>query len=119
MINVKDQVFAAIKGISANVSDSYPSDWTTFPAIQYVEEDNKVVEFTDGKEQKAYVRFKVDIWHNRSTSAAALSVDVAIAALGLKRTACGDVPDTSSFKHKVMRYEGVIDVNTQTVYQNY
>jgi hypothetical protein len=118
MINVKDQVYAAIKDVSTNVSDGYPTDWSVFPAIQYVEEDNKVVEFTDGKEQKAYVRYKIDIWNTGSTSATALQIDKAIAALGLRRTACGDVTDTSNYKHKLMRYEGIIDVDTQVVYQN-
>ena len=43
MINVKDQVYAAIKDISSNVSDSYPADWATFPAIQYTEEDLSLI----------------------------------------------------------------------------
>ena len=34
MINVKDQIFNAIKDISSNVSDSYPSEWANLPAIQ-------------------------------------------------------------------------------------
>jgi len=118
MINVKDEVYGAIKDISENVSDSYPADWATLPAIQYVEEDNKVVEHTDGKEEKAYVRYKIDIWNNRSTSDTAIAVDAGIAALGLKRIACGDVPDASGLKHKLMRYEGIIDVNTKFVYHN-
>lgn len=118
MINVKDQVYEAIKEISENVSDSYPSNWATLPAIQYVEEENKVHEFTDGKEDKAYIRYKIDIWHNRSTSATALAIDAGIAALGLLRISCSDVEDPSGLKHKVMRYEGIIDVNTEFVYQN-
>lgn len=118
MINVKTDVYDALKGITDNISDTYPKDWATFPAIQYVEEENKVAEYTDGAEQKAYVRYRIDIWHNRSTSAAALAVDVAIAPLGLKRTQCGDVEDPSGHKHKVMRYEGIIDVETKQVYHN-
>ena len=50
MINVKDQVYDAIKGITENVSDGYPKDWAQLPAIQYTEEDNSVVEWVDGKE---------------------------------------------------------------------
>ena len=49
MINVKDQVYDAIKGISENVSDGYPKDWGILPAIQYTEEDNSVTEWVDGK----------------------------------------------------------------------
>jgi len=118
MINVKVEVYEAIKNISENVSDSYPANWATLPAIQYVEEDNKVVEFTDGKEDKAYVRYKIDIWHNGSTSDTAIEVDNGIAPLGLQRIACSDVTDASGLKHKLMRYEGIIDVKTKFVYHN-
>lgn len=117
MINVKDEVYAAIKDLSENVSDSYPKDFATFPAIQYVEEDNKVYEHTNEGEQKAYVRYRIDIWHNRSTSQTALQADAAIAPLGLKRIQCMDV-DEPNYKHKLMRYEGIIDVETKQVYQN-
>ena len=121
MINVKDQVYQALQevmGEEANVSDGYPKDWATLPAIQYTEEDNSVAEWSDNKEQKAHLLYRVDIWHNSTTSEAALKVDKALAALGLRRTACGDTPDPSGLKHKVMRYEGIIDVETEFVYQN-
>lgn len=116
MINVKDQVYDAIKGITENVSDGYPKDWGKLPAIQYTEEDNSVVEWVDGKESKSHLLYKVDIWNNDSTSLIALEVDKAISALGLRRNGCGDVADPSGMKHKVMRYEGIIDVDTQMVY---
>lgn len=117
MINVKSQVFDAIKDICENVSDSYPSEWAKLPAIQYVEEDNKVYEFTDGKEDKSYIRYRIDIWNNRSTSEYAMVVDSKLALLGLRRTLCQDVADPSGLKHKVMRYEGIIDNKTEFVYQ--
>ena len=117
MINVKSQVFDAIKDICENVSDSYPSEWAKLPAIQYVEEDNKVYEFTDGKEDKSYIRYRIDIWNNRSTSEYAMVVDSKLALLGLRRTLCKDVADPSGLKHKVMRYEGIIDNKTEFVYQ--
>jgi len=116
MINVKDQVYRALAGITGNVSDGYPKDWATFPAIQYMEEENSVAEWTDGKEQKAQLRYRIDIWHNVSTSAAAMAVDAGLSALGLIRTSCGDVSDPSGFKHKVMTYSGVIDVDTEEMY---
>lgn len=117
MINVKDQVYNQIKGISNNVSESYPTNWIDFPAILYTEEDNRVYEWVDGEESKSYIRYKIDIWNNGSTSACALSVDQALSSLGLRRTLCQDVSDPSGLKHKVMRYEGIIDVNNQMVYQ--
>lgn len=117
MINVKDQVYDAIKGIAENVSDSHPQINATFPAIQYTEEDNSVVEWSDGKEQKAHLLYRIDIWDRENTSELTLQVDNAISQLGLQRKVCGDVADPNGFKHKLMRYEGIIDVNTEMVYQ--
>lgn len=116
MKNVKDEVYAALLTVTDNVSDTYPKDWADFPAIQYTEENNRVEEWTDNREQKSRVRYRIDIWHNQSTSEAALAVDKAIAALGLRRTSCGDVPDPSGLKHKQMRYEGIIDMDSNIVY---
>ncbi|MDO4275878.1 MAG: hypothetical protein Q4D16_19600 [Eubacteriales bacterium] len=118
MKNVKDEVYAALLKVTDNVSDVYPKDWADFPAIQYVEEDNSVVERTGNKEDKAKVRYRIDIWHNQSTSAATLAVDEAMAALGLVRTGCADTPDPSGLKHKQMRYEGIIDMYSDYVYWN-
>ena len=115
MKNVKDQVYAALAEVCENVTDQYPTDWATLPAVEYIEEDNKVYERTD-KEEKAYVRYLVDIWDDHSTSESALKVDEALAGLGLVRTLCKDAPEPGKYKHKVMRYEAIIDVFTDDVY---
>lgn len=116
MKNVKDEVYAALLQVSDNVTDCYPRDWEKDLAIQYMEEENRVFEYTDMKEQKAYVRYRIDIYDRRSTSQVAVEVDNQIAALGLKRTSCSDVEDPSGRKHKQMRYEMVLDVNSGQVY---
>lgn len=118
MINVKNEVHAALCAVTDNVTDGYPRDWEQDLSIQFMEEENKVVEYTDMEEQKAYVRFRVDVWHRKSTSAAAEAVDAAMSKLGLRRTQCLDVDDPSGRKHKQMRYEMVIDVKTGQVYHN-
>ncbi len=118
MINVKDQVFNAIQGITENVSDQFPTEESKLPAILYTEEDNSVYEWCDDKESKAKLRYRVDIWDEVTTSILAMQVDAALSALGLKRTMCMDVPDPAQVKHKVMRYEGIIDVETERVYNN-
>ena len=56
------------------------------------------------------------IWDNKSTSKAALAVDEALAGLGLKRTQCMDADDPSGLKHKIMRYEVIIDNETQMTF---
>lgn len=119
MINVKDEVYAALCTVTQNVTDFYPRDWEQDLAIQYMEEDNKVMEYTDMEEQKAYCRYRIDLWARKSTSVVAVAVDQAIAELGLKRIQCMDVEDPSGLKHKQMRYEMVIDVKTKQVYHSY
>lgn len=116
MINVKDQVYSALLGVTENVSDLYPRDPAEFPAIQYTEEANNVITKTDDREQYAQLRYRIDIWSNGSTSDLALAVDEALSPLGLTRTQCEDIADPSNYRHKQMRYEGVIDVNTERVF---
>lgn len=118
MINVKDQVYGSVKDVTENVGDEYPKHWGTLPAVQLTEEDNSVVEWVDGKESKAHLLYRFDIWHNQSTSQMAVAIDAKVSQLGLKRIACGDVADPSGLKHKVMRYEGIIDVETEMVFNN-
>lgn len=118
MINVKDEVYKALCTVTENVTDFYPRSWDQDLAIQYMEEDNKVMEYTDMEEQKAYCRYRIDIWARKSTSAAAVLVDQAISALGLIRIQCMDVEDPSGLKHKQLRYEMVIDVKTRQVYHS-
>ena len=121
MKNIKDIVFEALKKVTDNVSDVYPKEWAEDVTIQLTEEDNSVYEYSSGadgvcQEEKAQVRFRIDIWHRKSTSAAAVLVDGEMAAIGLKRTGCSDVPDPSGMKHKQMRYEGIIDIFSDYVY---
>lgn len=109
MQNIKDQIFMAIEDITENITDQHPKNWALFPAVQYCEEENKVHQWTSNKEQSSYVRYRFDIWDEVSTSATALKIDEKVSALGLKRIQCTDVEDPSGYKHKLMRYEGVIN----------
>lgn len=118
MISIKAIITAELKKMFTNVNDSYPSDWATFPVIQYIEEENNTHTKTDDKEQLMYVRYKVDIWNDRSTTESAIAVDKALSGVGLKRTQSLDVPDASQLKHKVMRFEGIINVNNMRVYNS-
>lgn len=116
MINVKDKVYSALCGACSNVSDIYPQTWESLPCIQYTEEANNVYTRTDEQEQLSQLRYRVDIWNSGSTSAMALAVDSVLAPLGLVRTQCNDVADPSGLRHKQMRYEGIIDNETEVVY---
>ena len=97
MKNVKDEVFAALQAVCDNVSDVYPTSWVDLPAIQYTEEENRVYERTANKEDKASVRYRIDIWNSGSTSGMAQAVDAAIAALGLVCLAVYMAVDSGDF----------------------
>ncbi len=117
MVNVKSMVYEALRPLAKDVSDSWPSDWQqTAPRIVYTEEENKSWERSGKKTTKSYVRFKVDIFcHQSSTSDLACEVDKALAfddadksGLGMTRTFCGD-DNGPQWKHKIMRYEAIVD----------
>jgi hypothetical protein len=116
MISIKSLIRTELEKITENINDAYPSDWAKFPIIQYIEEDNKTHTKTDDKEQLAYIRYKIDIWNNGSTSDIAVAVDGVLSSLGLKRIQSIDAPEPNQLKHKVMRFEGIIDVNNMRVY---
>lgn len=116
MINVKDVVYKELLKVCENTSDSYPQNFSNLPAVQYVEEENRVEEFTDDKEQTSYIRFRIDIWDNKSTSQIAVDIDDVMSALGFLRTSCADVPDPSALKHKQIRYEALIDCKKEFIY---
>ena len=63
------------------------------------------------------MRYKVDIFDKESTSNIAVEVDKVFNSLGLKRTMAQDMPDPSNLRHKVMRFEGIYDPDTNIVYQ--
>lgn len=116
MINIKDMIYAKLSESLENVTDIYPSNWAKLPAVQYTEEENNVYEYTDDKEVSSYVRYRIDIWDNKSTSSTAVKVDEILAQFGLKRISCGDVADPSGMRHKQMRYEAVYDVDKKFIY---
>ena len=103
------------------MSDTYPKEWAgNEPTIQFTEEDNSVFEGSGSaegmREDKSKVRYRIDIWDLKNTSPTAVAVDKAVSALGLKRIGCADVQDPSGMKHKQMRYEGIIDMDSDQVY---
>ena len=118
MINVKDKVYQALCGIDADlsVSDVYPSDWSKTYAVQYMEEANNVYSWVNNEEELAELSYVIYAWSNQSLSQLACDIDTALSALGLKRTSCTDANDPSGRRHKVMRYEGVIDCETEQMF---
>lgn len=117
MINIKPVIYKELQKVANNVTDTYPSDWETFPVVIFLEEQNKPGDWYDEKERKSNIRYKVDIFDKGSTSGLAVEIDKIFASLGLRRTDCQDVPDPSHLRHKLMRFEGIVDLDSELVYQ--
>ena len=105
MINIKPVIFKELQKVADNVTDTYPSDWENFPVVIFLEEQN------------TSIRYKVDIFDNDSTSNLAVKINEIFASLGLRRIESQDIPDPSHLRHKLMRFEGVVDLDSQLVYQ--
>lgn len=109
VVSIKDIVYQALYKVCENVFDVHIDDSASFPAIRLLEEENKVNEWTDNKEQSTYIRYRIDIWDETNTTELALAVDQQIAQdIGLVRIQCLDVAESSALKHKTIRYEGII-----------
>ncbi|WP_247948423.1 hypothetical protein [Streptococcus constellatus] len=117
MINIKPIIYKELEKVAKNVTDTYPDDWENFPVVIFLEEENKPYEIYGDKEQKSNVRYKVDIFNNDSTSALAIKIDEIFSNLGLMRTSSLDVPDPSHLRHKTMRFEGIVDLNSELVFR--
>lgn len=117
MINIKPIIYKELEKVAENVTDTYPDDWENFPVVIFLEEENKPYEIYGDKEQKSNVRYKVDIFNNDSTSALAMKIDEIFSNLGLMRTSSLDVPDPSHLRHKTMRFEGIVDLNSELVFR--
>ena len=117
MINIKPIIYKELEKVAENVTDTYPDDWEKFPVVIFLEEVNKPYEIYGDKEQKSNIRYKVDIFNNDSTSALAMKIDEIFSSLGLMRTSSLDVPDPSHLRHKTMRFEGIVDLNSELVFR--
>lgn len=117
MINIKPIIYKELEKVAENVTDTYPDDWENFPVVIFLEEENKPYEIYGDKEQKSNIRYKVDIFNNDSTSALAIKIDEIFSNLGLMRTSSLDVPDPSHLRHKTMRFEGIVDLNSELVFR--
>ena len=121
MVNLKKKVYAALKEIHDNVSDSWPQDWQGEEMLVYTEEDNRSYERSGTKTTKSYCRYRIDILGQRSLSDMAALVDSVLAydeegtGLGFTRTLCQD-DNSGQNRHKIMRYECVVSEKDGTIY---
>ncbi|MEF9840329.1 MAG: hypothetical protein RR791_05185 [Lachnospiraceae bacterium] len=120
MINIKPIIKKALDVVCNNVVDGYPSTWESFPIIAVEEENNVSHTITDDAEQIATIRYRIDIWtENESASKLAIKAEEALFNLGLVRIGAQDAPELrQGMKHKILRFEGDVDVHTMHVYHN-
>ncbi|VIZ46953.1 conserved structural protein, putative [Streptococcus pneumoniae] len=97
MINIKPVIYKELQKVADNVTDTYPSDWETFPVVIFLEEQNKPGDWFDDQEQKSSIRYKVDIFDDTSTSELAVKINQIFESLGLRRTDCQDVTQSLFF----------------------
>lgn len=118
MVNFKPIIYKKLNEVEGvTVVEEYPKDWSKLPVVTYSEEDNATYEVVDNREATCRIIYRIEVWSERSTSEIVLNIDKAITSLGLKRTFCKDAPVPSNLKHKVLRYEGIVDIKTLLVYQ--
>lgn len=109
MTNLKSRILARLDamGSGADISDSFPDDFSGQRQIQYTEEENKANNLSGSGVIDSYVRYRIDIWDTVSTSELACKIDEALSGIGLVRTGCMDSNEVAR-KHKIMRYEGIV-----------
>lgn len=120
MINIKPQILSALETITdiAQVSYSWPEDFSKVPCITYKIEENSTHTKTENIERLSNIRFQIDIWTKGASqnSSIAAQVDSIFSEMGFERNFYNDFKD-DGFIHGVMKYHGIVDSEKQFVYQ--
>lgn len=117
MINKKEEIYNKLLQVCKNTSDTYPQDWVNYPSVQFLEEENTPQEVVDKKEMQSYLRYKIDIWSKESTSNLAIAINDVFFNMGMFRTTSVDFAEPNGLKHKVMKFEGILDIQSDIVHQ--
>lgn len=122
MISVKAEVYQGLVSVfeplGIQVFDYFPDELEQFPLVVYLEENNVPHEIVDGEEVTSHITYRVDVWSSDSTTEYALTINDVFAKFGIRRITSTDAPDVSGLKHKLMKFEGIVDVKTKIVYSN-
>ena len=118
MINFKPEIVKMLKKVSKNVSETYPDKWEKFPILIYEEENNTPHTTTTEGEALTLLSYRIEIYSNESTSVLKSKINDEMTRVGLTRVFSRDMNDISGRRHTVMRYEGVLDLETNKIYRN-
>lgn len=114
---MKDVIYAGlVKAFGEIVSDEYPSEWKKGTEIQLTEEQNRVLESDNQGETKSLLRYRIDIYSDKSTTGDSIAVDRVLAGIGFKRIDCKDELAIPGYHHKMMRYEAIADLESEALY---
>lgn len=112
MINFKPELVRLLSTIDAELVESYPDDWTKMPTIVYEEEANKPDITTTAGESSTYLRYRIEIYSNKSTSELKISINNIMTSRGFTRASSVDINESTNKRHTIMRFEGSYEHGT-------
>lgn len=122
MISVKAEIYQALVNAfepsGIQVFDYFPDELERFPLVVYLEENNVPYEIVDGKEATSQITYRVDVWSEDSTTEHAIMINDVFAKFGIRRIVSSDNPDVSGLRHKMMKFEGIVDQRTRLVFSD-
>jgi hypothetical protein len=103
LVDIKVEVYAALKRACERVFPSIPDAEAELPCISYFESQNVPASSADDDEYSSLIEFTIDIWGNsfEQITPVAQRVEQEMRALGFVRTHCTDIPPD----HKNMMYQ--------------
>ncbi len=103
LLDMKAEVYAALKRAAENVYPSVPDADAANPCISYFESNNVPGSSADDEEYSSLIEFTVDVWGDdfETITPIAQKVEEEMTALGFERTYCTDIPPD----HKNMIYQ--------------
>lgn len=120
MDTLQAEVYTALVGTGYPVAYFFPQDASVFPRITFYESNNREYGQAEGREFVTEVEYTIDLWATtpEKTAEMAQAVDLALAALRLKRTFSYDLYEQDTrIHHKNMRYRALIRLDEQRIYQ--
>ena len=99
---------STISGIVTNrIYYMHPQDFTSLPAISYLEEENAGNLYADDVEVGSRIVIKIDLWSKTSHTALAKAVDDVMVSIEFVRMPSGgdQYEEDTGIYHKSMRYK--------------
>ena len=116
MISLSEQIYGILKTIPdvKQVSFFYPQSWAELPAVTFYEQQNQEYARVDnGHEYLTEVAYQVDIWAKTPEDCLRIAAQAndKLREIGLKREY------DNGIHHKTMRFGGLVQPDTERIYQ--